>query len=267
LIAAAKLWRIMGQQRFLELACGKAPHVKLLAWNIQQGGAKRADAILSVIVQHAPDVLVLTELRRSSAAILSALAERGWKYQVTGLAESPVAAPGILARDPFVELPPAEPTTVLPGRWIEVSFVKSGMVVAAVYGPLRNEPHDAFWRAAERCLPARVQGTYLIAGDLNTGESLLDAASAHFFCSEHFLKLRSAGLIDIWRQRNTGAREYSYHHRRRGGIRGAGFRLDHVLASPTLAAASLTCGYDRAALETNVSDHAPTYVEFDLPAL
>ena len=235
--------------------------MKLLAWNIQQGGARRASAIVDVVVRHAPDVLVLTELRPSSAALLRELAARGWTHQVSGIGDAPVCA-GILAREPIIVSEPSGPELVLPGRWIEALVPSLGITVAAVYGPLQKEAYDTFWRAVLGVVSARVQGDFVLAGDLNTGESLLDAPHPRFFCSDHFVALRSAGLVDVWRQRNPEAREYSYHHRMSGGVAGAGFRLDHILASPGLAARTTGAGYDRSALEAKVSDHAPAYCEF-----
>lgn len=236
--------------------------MKLLAWNIQQGGARRASAILEVIERHAPDVLVLTELRPSSIPLLGALAERGWGHQLTGISEEADVCAGVLAREPLVALAPAATASELPGRWIEAWVPTRGMVVAGVYGPLRNEPYHAFWRAVLTALPARVRGDYVLAGDLNTGEPLLDAPSPRFFCAEHFVALRSAGLVDVWRQRNADVREHSYHHRLRNGVAGAGFRLDHVLASPSLASRAVAAGYDRTVLQARVSDHAAAFVEF-----
>jgi exodeoxyribonuclease-3 len=241
--------------------------MKLLAWNIQQGGAKRAMAIVDVILRHAPDILVLTELRRSSSRLLRQLAERGWKYQVSGISQSPIAAAAVLSRDPLLPLAPSAPSAVLPGRWLEAWLPNQGIVVAGVYGPLKHEPYDDFWRAALNTLPERARGRYILAGDLNTGESLMDATSATFFCSDYFVKLRASGLTDVWRERNTDARQYSYHHRLRAGRVGAGFRLDHVFVSSVLARHAVACGYDRTVLANKISDHAPVHIEFALPRL
>jgi exonuclease III len=235
--------------------------VKILAWNIQQGGAKRADSIIELIERHAPDVLVLTELRPTSADLLAGLSARGWTFQVTGVNDNPTASAGIVSRHPIVPLEASEPSAVLPGRFLEAWIPGADLVVAGLYGPLRNEKYNHFWEAVRRIVPARAAGSYLLAGDLNTGESLLDAPDERFFCSDHFCALRAAGLVDVWRVRNPQAREWSYFHRSGGGVRGAGFRLDHLLASRALANRVQDCRYDHTALDMRTSDHAPLFVQ------
>src|SRR5260370_20760854 len=54
----------------------------LLTWNIQ-GGGKRIPAIMSTLIEHNADVLVLTEYRGTSACreLGSQLSAGGWAYQ------------------------------------------------------------------------------------------------------------------------------------------------------------------------------------------
>jgi exonuclease III len=215
-----------------------------------------------VIDHHAPDVIVLTELRPSSRPLLSALRERGWMHQVTGIEQAPVASAGIVSRQPLFALASAGPAEVLPGRWIEAWIPHHEVVIAAVYGPLRNEPFKRFWEAALDALPGRAQGSYAIAGDLNTGEAGVDAPSMSFFCSDYFVGLRNAGLVDVWRSQNPRGGACSYHHRAGGGRDGAGFRLDHLLVSRRLAARAGACHYDSNARARTISDHAPLFAEF-----
>jgi exonuclease III len=239
--------------------------MKLFAWNVRQGGARRAGAILAVIGRHAPDILVLTELRPRSTGLLAALAAQGWLHQVTGIAVNPVASVGIVSRDPILQLAPAAPAAVLPGRWLEVTVPAQGLTIAGAYGPLPREAYRSFWSAVlntVRCARA----DYVLAGDLNTGQSLCDVPNAPFFCSNYFMALQAAGLVDLWRQRNPNAREYSWYSCLPGGAVGSGFRLDHVLASPNLVSRVVSCSYDHATRQTEASDHAPICVEFSAAA-
>src|SRR5216683_2905211 len=53
---------------------GRGPTLKILSWNIQQGGGKRIPDILAAIRKHQPDGIVLTEYRtRPGLAICLAL--------------------------------------------------------------------------------------------------------------------------------------------------------------------------------------------------
>jgi exonuclease III len=235
--------------------------MKLLAWNVMKGGAKRAAAIVETLETHSPDVAVLTEVRPSSAAMLSTLANRGWHCQLNAIDDNPIASVAIVARHPLQPLPAAKPAAILPGRWIEASVPDFGITIAGAYGPLDEEPYDDFWTAVCELLPARVSGQYVLAGDLNTGESRLDAPRDRFFCSHHFLALRTAGLVDVWRSRNPEERVFSYHHPLRGGVRGAGFRLDHLLMTSSLANRVVSCGYDLTVLDSRIPDHALVFAE------
>ena len=241
--------------------------MKLLAWNIQQGGAKRARAIAEVIQRFDADILVLSELRHSSSELLLRLRDLGWRHQLTGLELDRVAAVGILSRHVLVPLAETSVARVFPGRWIEAWVPSLGLVVAGVYGPLQTDPYDDFWHAVREVVPSRCEGAYLLAGDLNTGQSMLDAPKRRFFCSDHFVALGDLGLVDLWRSRYPERREYSYHHRKGNGVDGNGFRIDHILGSKTLALRPYSCEYDLAVRSSRVSDHAPVAIEFIASAL
>lgn len=236
--------------------------MKLLAWNVQQGGAARAAAIVEFIDGQSPDVLILSEVRPTSGPLLDDLARRGWTEQLTGLDDCDVACVALLARTPLVRLDSPPPTPLVRGRFIEAWSPSHNAVIAGVYGPLQKEGHGTFWTGVRGKLHHRIAGDYVLGGDLNTGESLIDAPNEKFFCSEHFVAMRDAGLVDLFRQAHKDRREYSYHHRDTGGTRGPGFRIDHLLASPTLAKRLETVEYHREPLEAKTSDHAPVTARF-----
>jgi exonuclease III len=53
--------------------------VKILSWNIRQGGGTRAARIMNSIISHDPDVIALSEFRTKLGALLCAkLAAMGW---------------------------------------------------------------------------------------------------------------------------------------------------------------------------------------------
>ena len=56
--------------------------MRLLAWNIRQGGGTRLAAIAEALMRHEADVLVLSEYRGGDAALRlrEALARLGYKH-------------------------------------------------------------------------------------------------------------------------------------------------------------------------------------------
>ena len=236
--------------------------MRVLSWNIQQGGGRRWQAIADTITRIGADVVVLTEVRPTSERLLARLAESGWTHQLTGVKANPISCAAMLSRTELVQVEARRPATILPGRWIEAKVPAFDATIAAVYGPLHRDPHDEFWAAACDEVSARVSKPFLLTGDLNTGRSLADAPRKNFFCSRHFDRLQELGLTDLWRSRNETTAEYSYHHRLKGGVRGNGFRIDHAMASPPLSRRFVSASYEHSLREERVSDHSPLVVEF-----
>ena len=79
--------------------------LRLLSWNIRQGGGTRLSAITAALVRHEADILVISEYRGGDSAsrLREALIGLGYRHQ-TGLAPPP-GKNGVLiaARRPFRE--------------------------------------------------------------------------------------------------------------------------------------------------------------------
>jgi len=237
--------------------------MRLLAWNVQSGGAKRATAIVDFVRALEPDVLVLTEVRGASSSLLLRLADEGWRHQAVGENAAGRGAAAVLSRSPIERRTTlAEADGAFPGRWVEAEVPDAGLSVVGIYGPLREERFDDFWRSALAGLAERRDRPVVAAGDMNTGESLRDAPDRNFFCSAHFAAAKQLGYVDAWRETHGGAaREYSWYSRGTGGVQLNGFRLDHALLSPALAPRLRDARYVHEARERKLSDHSPLLVE------
>ena len=238
--------------------------MRILSWNIQAGGGTRSDAITKRILEENPDVLVLSEVRAKSLGLLNRLATSGWPYWLSRPARAQCGGLAILSRAPF-EVGPAFPLEDdYPSRWLEVTLSAADLKIVGMYGTLKNEKYTRFWKSVLPLLTERVSLPVLITGDLNTGQSVADAPRKNFFCSSHFAAVQNAGYVDIWRRQNPQKREYSYFHRGKRGTEPTGYRLDHALASPTLAGRFAECCYLQDAREEHkLSDHAPLLIEVD----
>jgi hypothetical protein len=55
--------------------------MKLLSWNILQGGGTRASRLRAAITAHDPDVILVSEFRtKPGAALCGAIQAKGWPY-------------------------------------------------------------------------------------------------------------------------------------------------------------------------------------------
>src|SRR5258706_6818903 len=107
--------------------------MRLLAWNIRQGGGARLPAIAAALATHDADVLVISEYRggESGERLRHALALLGYRY-----ASTPMPPPGrngvlIAARRPLVELPAF--ATALPEPYRLVAVEIDALRLCGVY--------------------------------------------------------------------------------------------------------------------------------------
>lgn len=236
--------------------------MKILAWNIRHGGGSRVAAIASAIVAHAPDVAVLTEFRAAAGAELHRLlAAAGYRHLLAPKLEPRQNGVAIASRWRLVASTRAIPTAVPAHRWFEVDVPRFRLSVAAFYGPLEDVPYGDWWTSVRAVMADRVQTPFVLAGDFNTGMSVVDAPRDPFYCADHFEALQTLGMTDVWRRKNPDGREYSWYSRR-GGRDLNGFRLDHILASPPIASRLRSSRYSHTEREALVSDHSIVVAEF-----
>src|SRR5437588_2926430 len=141
--------------------------LRLLAWNIRQGGGTRLARIIAAIAQHEADVLVISEYRggESGERLRAALASTGYAH-VTG-ATPPAGGNGLLiaARQAFDGGGPADDTVSEPYRIVRAYF--GALRLYGVYMPnlLKKVP---YWQALIAALAAGpLQGQAAADRDLN----------------------------------------------------------------------------------------------------
>jgi exonuclease III len=237
--------------------------MKILAWNIRHGGGSRVEAIASAIAAHAPDIAVLTEFRAAAGVDLRRLlATHGYRHLL-----APPLAPrqngvAIASRWRLVASSRSTPSAVPAHRWLEADVPRLRLSVGAFYGPLEDVPYAEWWTSVRQVMADRVSTPFVLAGDFNTGLSVVDAPRDPFYCADHFQALQDLGMTDAWRRENPDMREYSWYSRR-GGRDLNGFRLDHILASPPLAKRITSARYSHAERQASTSDHSILIVDFE----
>lgn len=237
--------------------------MKVLVWNIRHGGGRRIPEIVAAICSHVPDVLVLCEFRAAPGEELCRLlSARGFSHARATPLRPRQNGVAIVSRWPLLASSKARPSAVPKHRWLEVDVPDLAVTVAGFYGPLENHRYDEWWRSVRRAVASRIEMPFLIAGDFNTGMSVVDAPRTQFYCANHFMALQKLGLVDVWRDANRESAERSWYSRR-GGKDMNGFRLDHLLASPSLAVRATSARYSHVErTDSRISDHSILLAEF-----
>jgi exonuclease III len=224
--------------------------VRLLAWNIRQGGGSRLVGIIDAIARHDADVLVLSEYRGGDSAerLRTALATLGYRY-VTKLAPPPHRTGVLIAsRRRFggqraLCLPLEEPW-----RLVEVDL--GALRLTGVYMPnlLKKVP---YWQALVTAFAVRADGDAVAIGDFNTCRAYVDESGALDTTAYFMDSMDRIGFRDLWRHRYPDGREYSWYSHR-----GNGFRIDHAFLSPGLAARAGPVRYSHEERLAGLSDHS-----------
>jgi len=229
--------------------------MRLLAWNIRQGGGSRLPRIADALARHEADILVLSEYRGGEAAgrLRAALALLGYRYATA--VTPPPGRSGVLvaARCAFRDDGAVRVGSPEPYRMVSADFPDFRLVGVYMPNLLLKVP---YWEAliaflqSERCRHA------LAVGDFNTCRPYLDEAGAIDRTAHYMDRIAEIGFCDLWRRRNPELREYSWF-----STRGNGFRIDHAFLSDGLAAHTGTIRYSHEERLDGISDHSPLILD------
>ena len=231
------------------------PRLRVLAWNIRQGGGSRLPAIADALVRHDADVLVLSEYRGGDSALRlrEMLVRLGYPHTTTPL--PPPGKTGVLvaARRRFRAHTTLSDALPEPYRLVHVEIGR--LSLCGVYMPnlLRKAP---YWEALIATLGEAADRAVLAIGDFNTCRAYVDEPGAIDRCAYFMDKVAELGFCDLWRQRYPEGREFSWYSHR-----GNGFRIDHAFLSPTLARRAGPIRYSHDERLSGLSDHSPLLLE------
>ena len=229
--------------------------MRILAWNIRQGGGTRLAGIAAAILAHEADVLVISEYRGGEAGARLRAALAGIGYAHASRAEPPPGRNGVLiaSRQGFHDRGVIDPALPEPYKIIEAVF--PGLRLTGVYMPnLRAK--EPYWNRLIATLPGRARAAALVVGDFNTCRAFVDEPGS-FDVTAHYLdKIEVIGFSDLWRQRFPDGREYSWYSHRQNG-----FRIDHAFFSRRAARRAGVIRYSHTEREARLSDHSPLVVD------
>ncbi|GGN61100.1 hypothetical protein GCM10010112_17880 [Actinoplanes lobatus] len=256
--------------------------MRVLTWNIKNGGGDRLPSIITVIDQARPDVVTLQELQGFHRYGGRRLRELATALDMTAhLAPSVRAQPvAVLVREPLRivrrariswRLHHAAAVVVVPTPVGPLTVVSVHLNPFSPYRRMR----EARWLAARYATP---NGLTLIAGDMNG----LDPAGDHttalatlpgLYRKRHLTSdgrpdtralaaFREEGFTDLWHTAGVG--DGHTVPTACAGHEFAPVRLDYLLAGPPLAARAQHLRVIRDDLTANASDHYPLQADFDL---
>ncbi len=256
--------------------------MKFATWNIN-GIHKRLTLLVRWLDETTPDVVALQEIKCTDGEFpFDVLASHGYRALVVG--QRPWNGVALLARG----VEPVQIRRALPGdpgdheaRYLEAAI--DGVIVASIYLPNGNpQPGPKFDRKlawfehlidhaqalADTGLPVVLLGDFNVAptdADIyhSKTNSNRDNALLQPAVRACYRRLLEQGWTDAIRATHGDQRIYTYwSYLRDGWTRDAGWRIDHLLLSASLATSLKAAGVDREQRGFDgASDHAPVWME------
>ena len=222
--------------------------IKILSWNIRQGGGSRISAILAFLRKADADVLVLSEFRNNARGVTlrSELMKSGYRYQCVSPSGSEVNSVSIVSKYPGNCILHMESDPIYGSNLLE--FNLGAFSIMGGYFPHKKHHvlFDYIQSMTERDHP------FILCGDLNTGINRADQQGDSFWYEDDFKRLVDGPMVDAFRLIQGDISEFSWFSHG-----GNGYRYDHCLVSSEIAFLVDDCDYLQDAREKEISDHAP----------
>lgn len=253
--------------------------LKIATWNVNSLNV-RLPQVLDWLRDRQPDILALQETKLTDPDFPTLdIAEAG--YQSTFAGQKTYNGVAILSRLPADEIVTDIPGTTDPQRRVLGAtigdvrvlnlYVPNGQAVGSDKFAYKLAWLDrlAAWLEIQLARYPRL----VVLGDFNIAPDDRDvhdpeAWAGQVLCSESeraaFQRLLDLGLTDTFRLFPQEDHAFSWWDYRAAAFRrNLGLRIDHILASPVLAAACTACLVDKAPRRLErPSDHAPVIAEF-----
>jgi exodeoxyribonuclease-3 len=254
--------------------------LKIATWNVNSIKARR-ERLLAFLQRHAPDVVCLQELKVETEAFpMEEVNALGYQAVVHGqrsyngvaiLAKTELEAPTIGLGDGGEDA----------ARFL--TAVVSGIRVMSVYVPNGGSTASEKWQYKLEWLTRLLRyleqhhtpsEPLVLCGDLNIAPDDSDVARpdewrSTVLCAPEvraaFRRLVAWGFTDVFRKHHPEGGVYSWwDYRMLGFPKGNGLRIDHILATASVAARTSDARIDREERKGKLpSDHAPVLATFD----
>lgn len=176
--------------------------MKLLAWNLRQGGGRKRGVAVGVIAGLAPDVAVITEFRSapSGGPLADHFAASRYPYVLDSAPAKGRNGVLIASRTPLRRRP-IEPPVLAPTYCLCADAPELGITIGGVYVPGNHTGiKREFWTWLLGAAKVLVDGPAVLLGDFNTGRHYIDESRNTFACADLFEELLAAGWKDAFRE-------------------------------------------------------------------
>ena len=228
--------------------------MKILAWNIQQGGGSRAVEIGDSIISSDCDVVILSEFRNNKSGhyLRSKLLTKEYIYQYGSVQDAYTNGVLIASKIPCDFQGFSNVINDFPQAIVKAVF--TDFFLWGLYLPHKKK-HTLFPFLVRQIEQA---GSHILMGDFNTGINFLDQKGDSFWYTEYLTKLAKIGLVDAFRTSHGQVREYSWVSHQ-----GNGYRYDHCWMHQDLLPKLLDCSFDHKVREGQLSDHSAMILTLD----
>jgi len=225
--------------------------LKILSWNIQQGGGRRTIPIIQALIDSQSHIIVLSEFRnnKSGRLIQDQLFKAKYHYQYVSQASPNQNTVFIASKIEGVSRSFREFDPNFPDNVLAVDF--EAFSLYGMYLPHKKKHilFDLLIEEAQREAPS------IMVGDFNTGKNFIDQKKSSFWYTDKLETLESKGMHDAFRYLNGQTRTYSWFSHQ-----GNGYRYDHTYISEVLISIARECNYIHEWRENGLSDHSPMYL-------
>ena len=255
--------------------------MRIASWNVNSIRA-RLDRLVDYLAARRPDVLCLQETKCRDEQFPYAAIE-GAGYRAAHHGQPTYNGVAILARHPIEDPQPGLQDDADDPQARAIAATVGGVRVVCVYAPNGQAVGAdayayklAWYGRLRRYLDRRHAPAepLVLTGDFNVAPEERDVhdpagwAGGVLVSAPERAALRDLcdfGLVDTFRQHHQEGGRYSWwDYRSLAFPRNAGLRIDHLLATPPLAARCTAADIDREARKgRQPSDHAPVWAEFD----
>jgi len=226
--------------------------LKILSWNILQGGGSRVTGILKFIAKQSPQIIVLSEFKNNEKGkqIRNGLLQINYLHQAIGETPNEENTVLVASKLPFHSQLYYDKNIDFNYGVVAAKF--SSFNLYGVYLPHKKK-HQLFPLLKDEIIKNKPS---IIAGDFNSGKNFIDQKGDSFWYEKDLKELEKNDMVDAFRHINGDVKAYSWYSHQ-----GNGYRYDHTYIHTDLLPVVKHCDYIHSVREEKISDHSAMILE------
>jgi exodeoxyribonuclease III len=223
--------------------------LKIISWNILQGGGSRVFTIANAIIQGGYDVAILSEFRNNASGqqLKAILLKAGYLHQVCSHAIGNDNTIFIASKHLCQGINYTSADENFSNNIITAQF--EAFNIMGVYLPHKKK--NSLLPFITK-LVGETDIPYIITGDYNIGHNFIDQKGDSFWYQTELKAFEKTGYVDAFRLLHGSLETYSWFSHQ-----GNGYRYDHTYVHPHLIPIVKECFYIHEWRQNKLSDHAP----------